>query len=99
MKTIKFSFGGNLVMQTDEGLEREVEIGPFQYRARFTKDHRGNVNRLVIERNETRPGKPEIWMLDSKLPGAVYDALVEQIEHEDAQEQRRILEMYEGERA
>jgi hypothetical protein len=99
MKTIEFTYGGNLCIKTAEGLEREVEIGPHQYRAKFHKDRMGRVHFLEIERDETRAGHPDVWMIDSKLPEAVYDALTEQIEHEDAQEQRRILEMYEGERA
>lgn len=99
MKTIKFSYGGNLCIETVKGFEREVEIGPHRYRCKYEQDHRGRVANMEIERDETRTGHPEIWMRDSKLPDAVWDALLEQIEHEDAQEQRRIVEMYEGERA
>lgn len=99
MKIIKFTFGGNLVMETNEGLEREVEIGPFLYRAKYDQDARGNVMCLQIERDETRHGKPEIWRLDSAVPQEVRHALVEQIEDEDAREQARIVEMYDAERA
>lgn len=98
MKTIKFSYGANLCIETNEGFEREVEIGPHQYRCRYLQDHRGNVSNMFMERNETRPGNPELWMLDPRLPDEVYSAILEQIEHEDAQEQRRIVAMYDEER-
>jgi len=97
MKTINFTYGGNLCIETNEGFEREVEIGPHQYRCRYLQDHRGNIENMFIERNETRPGKPEIWLFE-ELPNEVTSALVEQIEHEDAQEQARIVRMYEEER-
>lgn len=97
MKTIEFTCGSVVCIKTSEGLEREVEIGPHQYRARFAQDHRGNVRWISAERNETRPGKPEIW-LPERLSNDVYRALEEQIGHEDAEEQRRIVEMYDAER-
>jgi hypothetical protein len=93
MKTLKFSFGGNLCMETQDGLELEVEIGPRQYRALYEIDWYGDVTKLRFERNDARDGKPDYWVPDACLPMELRDEVRQQIEQEFQDEQRRIAEM------
>ena len=97
MKIMPFNYGAQIVLTDPEGFEIEHEIGPCEYRALYEKDHRGRITHLRFERNETRTGKPAVWLSDT-LPRGVQDAILEQIRHEDAQEQARLVQMYDEER-
>lgn len=90
MKALRFTFGGNLCMETQDGLEIDVEIGPEQYRALYEIDWRGDVTKLRFERNDARAGHDDCWVADAGLPVELKDEIRQQIEHEFEEEQRRI---------
>lgn len=90
MKTINFTFGGQLCIETAEGYEIEVEIGPELYRAIYQQDLRGRITQIDFEHNDARIGKPDYWDIDLFLPNEVRRKVMEQIDKEFEDEQQRI---------
>jgi hypothetical protein len=93
MKTISFTFGGQLCIETLDGYEFEYEIGPERYRALYEQNSRGLVTMICFDRNDARDGKPDYWVNNPSLPIEVQRKVIDQINTEFQAEQRRIAEM------
>lgn len=99
MKPIPFTFGGKLCIETVDGNEVEIEIGPRHYRALMNDDGRYVIGDVVWQINEARPGKPDLWVnTDVGLPAEVKLAVIRVREEELAEEQRRLVALYDSER-
>lgn len=93
MKIINFTFGGQLCIETAEGDEIEVEIGPERYRAMYEQDLHERITHIWFEMNDAREGKPDCWV-HCHLPYEAQIKVMKQIykEFEDEQQRTAALE-------
>lgn len=98
MKPIPFTFGGQLCIETVDGNEVEIEIGPRHYRALMNDDGRYVIGDVVWQINEARPGKPDVWVNTNGLPIELKLAVIRIREEELAEEQRRLVALCDSER-
>lgn len=94
MKTFTFVFGGQLVMNSLDDGEIELEIGPSHYRALFEDDGK-YVKDISFQINDARAGKPPLWVQTTVgLPSEAKLKIIDQIERELAEEQRRMADSW-----
>lgn len=98
MKPIPFTFGGQLCIETVDGNEVEIEIGPRHYRALMDDDGKYVVGDVVWQINEARPGNPDVWVNTNGLPIELKLAVIRIREEELAEEQRRLVALCDSER-
>jgi len=99
MKPVPFTFGGQLCIETVDGNEVEIEIGPRHYRALMEDNGKHVVGRVVWQINEARHGKPDLWVeTQVGLPKEVKLEVIRIREEELAEEQRRLVALYDSER-
>lgn len=98
MKVLEFWANTILLLPDNDGNETEDEVQT-KYRALFETDHRGHVTELRFERDETRPGKPELWVMDAAIPLNWKTKVLRQIEENDRAEQRRMADLVDQEYA
>lgn len=82
MKSLTFSFSGTLEIG-----DAVIEVQPGEYRAVLEEFDNGQARVAYVERDETRPGKPPIW-LRCQMIDEVKTAIDNYIEDQIAEEQR-----------
>lgn len=60
MKSIDLTYGGNVTIT--KPFDAEGEVGPYGYRVFYDETPAGRAFIMDVKRDETRPGKPELWM-------------------------------------
>lgn len=83
MKSIDLTYGGTVTIT--KPFDAEGEVGPYGYRVFYDETPHGRPDIKCVRRDETRPGKPELWMeckLDAPFYAEVERLLQERIDAE-----------------
>ena len=90
---IEVTYGGTVTVDC-LGIERET--GPDGYRVYYRETQQGNAIIEKVERDETRPGKPENWM-ECRMHAPFYVELEKILTDQLEQEHRRLVDLYDEE--